>query len=330
MRNSSIWKELIGYSKDPTRLLPNFKSMRFFLVFILLSAISIPSEGQLSQLFFFKDKQLMIRDTASSRIAHLAITNFWEGNCDSANFFYGKLLKKYPDNARLHYHLAANYAAQNKEDSTFYHLGQYLHLSTEKAVCQCFRTSKHFKTYLETNWMDSLYKTCWNYKNMMDSSAFSQLSEAILADYIRYHLMIDQEILGHPRYLDFRHEEEKDSLLWQNLKEVINLIDTLNLPTREMIGIAAGELQTLFLHADYDGDLQVRMGHRMLADSSKGYGIRTSAFMIDRGLSNKGLPQQFGTLKTRDEEGRFQLYQVDDPEKMNKLRRKIGLKPIDI
>jgi len=54
------------------------------------------------------------------------------------------------------------------------------------------------------------------------------------------------------------------------------------------------------------------------------------AYLEDRILSNKGLPQKFGTqIDINPETGEYKLYKLEDPKNVNVRRAEIGLEPIE-
>jgi hypothetical protein len=152
-----------------------------------------------------------------------------------------------------------------------------------------------------------------------------------LTDQIEYYLGKDQEILSNPRFIDNKNKLEKDSLLKQNIIELMEKVDTSKFPLKSEIGTEGiGALHILFLHMDYWPLIQFSIGNKMLSlGSENGYSEKDAAYIIDRSLRNMKKPQLYGTILITNKDGKRELYPVDDLEKVKERREKLGFQSLN-
>ncbi len=81
-------------------------------------------------------------------------------------------------------------------------------------------------------------------------------------------------------------------------------------------------------HADYDPDFQRECHRLMLKQVARGESDRLGllACLTDRILCNSGLPQRFGTQIREAANGCFVPQPIEDPERVDELREKVGLR----
>jgi len=87
----------------------------------------------------------------------------------------------------------------------------------------------------------------------------------------------------------------------------------------------------LVQHADLHPDFQEKVLNKMKIEAeNKNASWKNYAYLIDRVLVNTGRPQIYGSQMEINSEGTsFQPKLLDEPKKVNKRRKKVGLKSIE-
>ena len=289
-------------------------------LFLFLNGLSVKS--QLNELIFIK-KERGRPDIIAMQKGNDAQGHLHNARPDSAIVLLRELVGKYPGNGRLYYYLAAAHADLARPTAVKRNIHRWLDSIGAEAACLCLRKSKYFEPYLEEPWMERAYQRCWEIKRR--SEDYHLGTRPKVADSIAYYGMIDQELLGLPRFFDFKNEEQQDSLKWENFKKVIAMIDTSELPTRKELGDELGEIHYMLRHLDHKPKFQVRMGERMIRDSAKRYSVRGAAILIDEGVENQGEAPRYGVI----EEETGHLERLGELEATNRRRKRIGLEPIE-
>lgn len=114
----------------------------------------------------------------------------------------------------------------------------------------------------------------------------------------------------------------------KNLTTVISLIENCGMPTLEEVNET--QMSAIWLTIQH-GDHENRKKYfPLLEQSAKNGDLRSTeiAMMKDRILMGDGKPQVYGTQITQ-KDGQWVLYELSDPESVNKRRTEIGFGPIE-
>lgn len=121
--------------------------------------------------------------------------------------------------------------------------------------------------------------------------------------------------------------KEQDSL---NLKTVTNILNDYGWLGISEIGVNANK--AIFLVIQH-GSLQMQEKFLPLLEKSvnkKESSGEYYALLVDRILVKNGCEQEFGTqIKVNSETGKYELYPIRNPEKVDMRRNNLGLKPLE-
>jgi len=254
-----------------------------------------------------------------SQLGNLAAKYFWEEKYDSALYYLDSLEKVQPYedyNIPLQINKMLIYAKMRNTNEFRLRVTDWIQGEDTSAVCTCLEQSPFFEYYVNEKWYKKLIKTCWKQKRNISYSNIK------LTDQLMYLGMIDQNILFCKSSYGDRCNEITDSLLENNLHSMISLIDTLNFPTRSEVGIGGRQsIVFIILHSDFDPELQIRFGERMLK-IPESYPPVWSCWIIDRALSYNGRKQRYGFYRSK--------VSPDELEEINSNRIAVGLEPLSI
>lgn len=246
--------------------------------------------------------------------AEKAIDFYYKENFDSSIVYYHKVNNLLPDYWQSFYNSAVCFAMKSQKDSCFCYLKKYITFSKEK-VSLGYLKNENFKLIGD----DSLEIL----KNLAVSSLILDKSKNIsLITQLEYIDAREQEILGNNKI----SKTNKDSLLLINFINFCSIVDTNDFPSKNEIGIATGAIYRLVLHLDYEPNIQLSLGRKMLKQTKKGYNEKGSAYIVDRSLRNLGKPQLYGTIIENNSNS---LYKVDDMKKVIKRRKKLKFQSIE-
>ena len=119
----------------------------------------------------------------------------------------------------------------------------------------------------------------------------------------------------------------------ENQEALKALIDEYGFPTAEQVGREA--MQGVFFiiqHADANPNSQAAQLPQIEAAVKRGdLDGQRYAYLYDRIQRNKGEPQRYGTQFSKADpiSGTFELAKVEDPDNLDRRRRKVGLMPMD-
>ena len=120
---------------------------------------------------------------------------------------------------------------------------------------------------------------------------------------------------------------EQDSL---NEKTVIKILDSFGWLSQQQIGYMANQSIWLVIqHAPIETQEKYLslLKESVEEGGSEGWYL---AFLEDRILMRTNKKQKYGSQLIQNKEtGEYKLYQVEDPENLNKRRAEIGLEPIE-
>jgi Family of unknown function (DUF6624) len=117
----------------------------------------------------------------------------------------------------------------------------------------------------------------------------------------------------------------------RNAARLREIIAQYGWPTRMLVGVDGEDAAWLVLqHAIGDPDLQ-RRGVVLLeqAVAQSEAPAWQLAYLTDRIAFFEGRPQRYGTQFDYDEQGYLVVYAVEDPERVDQLRRSVGLAPLE-
>lgn len=114
-----------------------------------------------------------------------------------------------------------------------------------------------------------------------------------------------------------------------NQQTVISIIKKCGFPDGAVLGKEAVEAAFFVIqHADLA--LQKQYYADFEKGAQKGYLSKSAlALMEDRILMREGKKQKYGTQLTKDDNGEWQVYPIEDPEHVNERRAAVGLGPIE-
>jgi hypothetical protein len=102
-------------------------------------------------------------------------------------------------------------------------------------------------------------------------------------------------------------------------------------PGYDLVGDISDNFWAIVQHCDNDMPFQKHVLALMKAQIAKGNASKEKyAYLVDRVLVNKNQKQIYGTQLQRDNKtGKFSPFQLKYPTSVNKLRKEMGLKPLD-
>jgi hypothetical protein len=115
----------------------------------------------------------------------------------------------------------------------------------------------------------------------------------------------------------------------KNDKRMKEIVTNIGYPTISKVGKQASFNSWLIIQHSPDLEFQVMcldLMKKQFADVNP----QNIAYLEDRILMYKGEPQIYGTqLKKNTDRNKFELYIVKDPNNVDKLRKSIGLEPVE-
>jgi hypothetical protein len=122
--------------------------------------------------------------------------------------------------------------------------------------------------------------------------------------------------------------EELTSTDARNTQRLCEIVDEMGWPTRSRVGEAAEHLAWLLVqHADRDVAFQRRCLALMESESADEVCPKHLAYLEDRIRIADGRPQRYGTQLTMTEHG-LDAGPLEDPDKLDDRRQRVGLEPI--
>ena len=116
----------------------------------------------------------------------------------------------------------------------------------------------------------------------------------------------------------------------ENQQIVVSIIEKCGFPSSEIHGNTS--VQAAFLVIQHAGKTLREKYFPLIKESAEKGDLRwsTVALMEDRMLMDRGEKQKYGSQVTKNQaSGKWELYPVEDPAKVNKRRAEIGLGPIE-
>lgn len=115
----------------------------------------------------------------------------------------------------------------------------------------------------------------------------------------------------------------------ENLTKVISLIENCGMPTLK--DVTSKQMRTIWLVFQHSDNESRKKYLSLLEKSAKNGDLRKSniAMMKDRILLIDGEPQIYGTQVVSNSENGWELYNLKDPESVNKRRREVGFEPLE-
>ncbi|QQS38521.1 hypothetical protein IPM62_04050 [Candidatus Woesebacteria bacterium] len=132
-------------------------------------------------------------------------------------------------------------------------------------------------------------------------------------------------------------ESEDSKTLWdkinkvdrENTKRLKSIVADIGLPTISKVGKKAS--CNAWLLVQHSPDLKFQKAYlKMMLKHKNDIALKNIAFLTDRILMYEGKRQIYGTQVSFDKKtNRWELYQVTDKKKLNRLRKEMGLGTIE-
>jgi len=116
----------------------------------------------------------------------------------------------------------------------------------------------------------------------------------------------------------------------KNLVTVVSLIEKCGMPSLD--NVTTQQMSTIWLVFQHSDNYHRKKYLSILKKSAKNGDLRKSqmALMEDRILMMDGKPQIYGSQITKNyDTGAWMIYELKDPEHVNKRRAEVGLKPLN-
>lgn len=114
-----------------------------------------------------------------------------------------------------------------------------------------------------------------------------------------------------------------------NTERMKEIIAQIGWPTLSNWGVeAANDARILVQHADHDPDFQRHCLELMKCLPPEEVQIHNFVYLADRVCINEGRPQLYGTQVRLNADGRYEAYNLDDPELVKERREMVGLEPL--
>jgi hypothetical protein len=124
----------------------------------------------------------------------------------------------------------------------------------------------------------------------------------------------------HPRMAEVHH---------RNAARLSAIMDRVGWPGRQVVGVDAADAAWLVLQHSIGDPAVMRRGLSLLRAASRDEVAPAQLAMLeDRVRILSGLPQRYGTQFDWDAEGAMSPHPIEDPEKVDELRREAGLPPL--
>jgi hypothetical protein len=123
--------------------------------------------------------------------------------------------------------------------------------------------------------------------------------------------------------------ELKRKLNEQNLTRLKDIIEEFGWPKKSDVGgMAAGTVFLIIQHADLETQKKYLPIMTEAANNNEAQ-WSSLAMLIDRINMREGKPQIYGSQIKGNNEGKFEVYEIENPEYVNQRRTKVGLGPIE-
>jgi hypothetical protein len=136
--------------------------------------------------------------------------------------------------------------------------------------------------------------------------------------------LLDQNMRSSGNYSDIDSEIDK-----QNLIKVVSLIENCGMPTTKEV--SKEQINTIWLVLQHGDNANRKKYFPLLKNAAENGDLDKSdiALMEDRILITDGKPQIYGSQVTQNgETKKWELYELSNPETVNKRRALIGLQPL--
>jgi|SRR5688572_1843067 len=148
--------------------------------------------------------------------------------------------------------------------------------------------------------------------------------------------MKDHDLMVRQRLVDTGelykgYNPEMEAVHLKNARQLESIIQQIGWPSKEKVGTEARDAAMIIVqHAISFPEFQRICLHHIEAAVKDGKeDKRNYAFLYDRICFNERRPQKFGTQYDWDENGQLSPWTVENPEKVNDLRKEVGLNSIE-
>ena len=127
------------------------------------------------------------------------------------------------------------------------------------------------------------------------------------------------------------YHPEMEALHNQNATELNRIIDKIGYPTPDKVGADASQAAWVIIqHSISQPDFMRKCARLLQEEVEKGRGNEVSlAYLTDRISVFEGNPQKFGTQFDWDPHGEMSPNSVDDIERVNERRKRLGLNSLE-
>jgi hypothetical protein len=124
----------------------------------------------------------------------------------------------------------------------------------------------------------------------------------------------------HPRMAEVHH---------RNAARLSAIMDRVGWPGRRLVGVDAADAAWLVLQHSIGDPAVMRRGLSLLRSAAADEVAPAQLAMLeDRVRILSGLPQRYGTQFDWDSDGVMNPHEIEDPDKVEELRRDVGLAPL--
>lgn len=174
-----------------------------------------------------------------------------------------------------------------------------------------------------------------NKKNGTTDSKQKQTINTELAEELKRMHRVDQEVFSPGRFTSRKQIQEwmktKDSVTTTHQKRAAEILDQHGYPGYDLVGVEASDSYWIIVqHADHAPDFQAEVLDKMKEEVAKSNATSSKmALLFDRVQRNNDKPQRYGTQVTYNKETcRAIPQELEDREKVSKLRAEVGLPPL--
>lgn len=252
------------------------------------------------------------------------------GDIKGAIEWYAQEFQKNPDNRNNSYNYACALSIDRQIDTAF----QILKIAIAKDTSvQALNDPDFYNLIEDERWTeieDHLVKHVeakyGKYENLPLSKELWKMKIKDQAFY--YHLEVADKVAGRNSPVVSAIWETKRLINDQNLKRIIEIIDTQGWPKKSIIkGSAASTVFLIIQHSEPEVQRKYLPIMKAAADEGEA-SWRSLALLIDRVNLGEDKPQIYGSQIGRKDDGTFYVLDLEEPEYVNQRRKKVGLGPI--
>jgi len=253
------------------------------------------------------------------------------GKIREAIVLYDSIYDLESSNRSNTYNYACAYALSGNKDSAF----KYLFIATESdSMVQALNDPDFYYLINDDRWTifenQMIIKIAAKHQKYTNPELTKELWRMKIKDQaFYYHIKLADKQNGMDSPIIKALWELKHLINDENLKRIEKIIDEIGWPKQSEVGSSASQTAFFIIqHANLETQKKYLPAMKEAANNKEA-SWSSLALLIDRIEMRKGRPQIYGSQISRDEEGKYKVFEILEPEYVNQRRKEVGLSPLE-